>query len=176
MVEKKIQNFNLSSEMDILKKSNFLILSGGQRQCVVMRFEDLKQLHPKSFSTQKFLNNYRTEIDPVLFNKSTQKNLKGLGKDAVRNLDLQGVGFRVEKVKQSLHLFLGFSRKVVITIPGNLTVKCPTRTSIKISGKSSVAVDKLTFQLLRLKKPSLYKQKGIFLRGYTQKLKSVKKK
>lgn len=77
-----------------------------------------------------------------------------------KQLELQGVGFRVALAGQQLKLNLGFSHDVMFDIPAGITVSVE-QNIITVSGISKQQVGQVAAEIRALKKPEPYKGKGI---------------
>jgi large subunit ribosomal protein L6 len=89
--------------------------------------------------------------------------LAGVNAPYVRKLILEGVGFKSE-VKaggsnSELHLALGFSHPVVVSIPDGLTVTAE-KNNVTVTGINKELVGQFTAKVRALKKPEPYKGKG----------------
>ena len=89
--------------------------------------------------------------------------LAGVNTPYTKKLILEGVGFKSEvKVNGSnsdLHLALGFSHPVVVSIPTGLTVTAE-KNNITISGIDKELVGQFSASVRAMKKPEPYKGKG----------------
>ncbi len=77
-----------------------------------------------------------------------------------KQLEIQGVGFRVALAGADLKMNLGFSHEVIYTIPQGITAVVEQNT-ITISGIDKQQVGQVTAEIRALKKPEPYKGKGI---------------
>jgi large subunit ribosomal protein L6 len=89
--------------------------------------------------------------------------LSGFNTPYVKKLILEGVGFKSE-VKQNgpnseLHLALGFSHPVVVSIPEGLAVTAE-KNNLTVTGINKESVGAFTAKVRALKKPEPYKGKG----------------
>lgn len=100
--------------------------------------------------------------------------IEGVTKPFEKKLVIEGVGFRVEMVGKKLVFSLGFSHKVEIDIPEELTVSVDKNT-ISISGSDKEKVGQFAAELRNRKKPEPYKGKGIRYEGEVIKRKEGKK-
>jgi large subunit ribosomal protein L6 len=85
--------------------------------------------------------------------------LEGVTKPYVKKLILEGVGFKSEVKGKDLHLALGFSHPVIVSIPEGLTVTAE-KNLITISGIDKEAVGEFAASTRARKKPEPYKGKG----------------
>jgi large subunit ribosomal protein L6 len=77
-----------------------------------------------------------------------------------KQLEVNGVGFRVSGGGQSLELHLGFSHPVKYTAPEGINITVD-KMNITISGASKQQVGQVAAEIRSLKKPEPYKGKGI---------------
>lgn len=85
--------------------------------------------------------------------------LAGVNAPYVRKLILEGVGFKSEVKGTDLHLALGFSHPVVVSIPEGLTVTAE-KNNVTVTGINKELVGQFTAKVRALKKPEPYKGKG----------------
>lgn len=85
--------------------------------------------------------------------------IKGVNEPYVKKLILEGVGFKSEVKGNELHLALGFSHPVVVTIPEGLTVTAE-KNNITVTGINKEVVGEFTASVRAMKKPEPYKGKG----------------
>lgn len=100
-----------------------------------------------------------------------QNLVDGVTKGFTKDLDVIGVGYKVEVKGQKMILNLGFSHPIEYDIPAGIEVKVekqPTKatiqqyqTTIFISGNDKHAVGQFAANIRTLKKPEPYKGKGI---------------
>lgn len=84
----------------------------------------------------------------------------GVSEGFSKQLEINGVGFRVASVGNALKMNLGFSHEVIYTLPDgvNATVE---QNIITISGINKQQVGQAAAEIRALKKPEPYKGKGI---------------
>ena len=102
--------------------------------------------------------------------------VKGASEGYVKDLEIQGVGFKAAAQGKKLNLSLGFSHDVVYDIPAGIEVKTPTAVQIEISGADRQKVGQVAAEIRSYKPPEPYKGKGVRYSDETVALKEVKKK
>nr|YP_006280830.1 ribosomal protein L6 [Cyanophora paradoxa]ADW79184.1 ribosomal protein L6 [Cyanophora paradoxa] len=128
-----------------------------------LRFLSKKLLNKKNSS---FINKF------LIKNKQIYKKV----------LKLNGLGFRVFKflIKKNNIFFLkfklGFSHKLYIKIPNELTVSCRKKNKIIIQGNNKQTVTNFSKKIQFLKIPEIYSGKGILFTTDVIKIKPGKKK
>lgn len=85
--------------------------------------------------------------------------IKGVNEPYVKKLILEGVGFKSEVKGSELHLALGFSHPVVVSIPEGLTVTAE-KNNLTVTGINKEVVGEFTASVRAMKKPEPYKGKG----------------
>lgn len=78
-----------------------------------------------------------------------------------KELDVNGVGYRVQKQGKNLVMNLGFSHQVIVEEPDGLTIDVPGPNKIIVSGADKQAVGQLAAQIREKRPPEPYKGKGI---------------
>jgi len=109
-----------------------------------------------------------TRIDDEAQNRARHGLMRSLVNNMVvgvtdgfsKQLELNGVGFRVALAGQSLKLHLGFSHEVVYNVPQGVQVGVD-QNIITVSGNSKQQVGQIAAEIRALKKPEPYKGKGI---------------
>jgi large subunit ribosomal protein L6 len=88
-----------------------------------------------------------------------------------RELEIQGVGFRAESKGSEVHLALGYSHPVVYRVPSDIKVEVDKNTRIVVSGADRQKVGQVAAEIRKLRKPDVYKGKGIRYKDERLKLK-----
>ena len=86
--------------------------------------------------------------------------VRGVTQGFVRELEIQGVGYRAEAAGQTLKLALGFSHPVNVKVPDGLKVSV-AENRIKIEGSDRALVGQFAANVRELRPPEPYKGKGI---------------
>jgi large subunit ribosomal protein L6 len=89
-------------------------------------------------------------------------NIKGVADGYVKDLEIQGVGYKAELQGKTILLSLGFANQLKVNVPDGVAVKVEGQgTKINIAGPDKQAVGHLAASIRRLRKPEPYKGKGI---------------
>lgn len=91
--------------------------------------------------------------------------IKGVSEGYVRELEIQGVGFRASVSGNTLILILGFSHPVNFPIPADIKIETPKPTQIIVRGIDKQRVGEMAAQIRRIYPPEPYKGKGIRYSG-----------
>ena len=104
----------------------------------------------------------------------TANAVKGASEDFVKELVIEGIGFRAEVQGASLVLNIGLSHQVNFPIPAGIKISVE-KNAIKISGNSKQMVGETAAKIRSFKKPEPYKGKGIMYKGEIVRRKAGKK-
>ena len=78
-----------------------------------------------------------------------------------KTLEVQGVGYRVQKQGKDLVMNLGFSHQVIMEAPEGITIEVPSANQIVISGYDKQLVGQFAANVREKRPPEPYKGKGI---------------
>ena len=87
--------------------------------------------------------------------------IEGVSKGYSKELDVNGVGFRVEKKGKQLVMRLGYSHEVIMDEIDGITVECPTPNKILVKGIDKQVVGQFAAEVRGKRPPEPYKGKGI---------------
>ena len=87
--------------------------------------------------------------------------VEGVSNGFKKELDVNGVGFRVEKKTKQLVMRLGFSHEVIMEEIEGITVECPTPNKIIVKGIDKQVVGQFAAEVRGKRPPEPYKGKGI---------------
>ncbi len=91
--------------------------------------------------------------------------VQGVTDGFLKVLDIVGVGYKAEAKGTALHLALGYSHPVVFPLPQGVTAQVEANTVIKLSGFDKELLGETAARVRALRKPDVYKNKGIRYRG-----------
>lgn len=91
--------------------------------------------------------------------------VEGVTDGFLRTLEIVGVGYKAESRGGALHLALGYSHPVVFPLPPGVTAQVEANTVIKLSGFDKELLGETAARVRMLRKPDVYKNKGIRYRG-----------
>ena len=91
--------------------------------------------------------------------------VQGVTDGFLRTLEIVGVGYKAEAKGGALHLALGYSHPVVFPLPQGVTAQVESNTVIKLSGFDKELLGETAARVRMLRKPDVYKNKGIRYRG-----------
>ena len=85
----------------------------------------------------------------------------GASEGFVKELQLNGVGYKAEVQGRALHLALGYSHPVVYELPEGIEVEVDKSNKISVRGANRQEVGQVAAEIRSLRKPDPYKGKGI---------------
>lgn len=91
--------------------------------------------------------------------------VKGVQQPFVKNLEINGTGYRAVLKGKILELFLGKSHSDHYLVPEEITLTVTDNTKIKVEGVSLEQVGKVAADIFHFKKVEPYKAKGVTIVG-----------
>ena len=85
----------------------------------------------------------------------------GVSEGFKKELEVNGVGYRVAKEGNSLVMNIGYSHQVIMPEIEGITIECPTQNKIVISGPDKQIVGQFAAEVREKRPPEPYKGKGI---------------
>lgn len=89
----------------------------------------------------------------------------GVSAGFIKELEIQGVGYRAAMKGSDLEVAVGYSHPVVMKPPTGVTIEVPQPTRITVSGADKQAVGQVAADIRRIRPPDSYKGKGIRYAG-----------
>jgi len=114
-------------------------------QLIVTRVSDIKDHRMKHGLVRALINNM----------------VIGVTEGFLKELEIQGVGFKAHLSDKKLVLNLGFSHPIEYDIPDGINIETPKPTHIKISGIDKQQVGQVAAEIRHFYKPEPYKGKGV---------------
>jgi large subunit ribosomal protein L6 len=87
--------------------------------------------------------------------------VQGVSTGFSKVLEINGVGYRADAVKDIIQLSLGFSHPIFSQLPAGVSAKVERQTQITIEGVDKQLVGEVAASIRRLRPPEPYKGKGI---------------
>lgn len=91
--------------------------------------------------------------------------VRGVTEGYVKDLEIQGVGFKANLKGNLLDLALGYSHPIVMTIPDGIKVTVTDQTKLKVEGPDKQLVGAVTAEIRGYYPPEPYKGKGVRIVG-----------
>jgi large subunit ribosomal protein L6 len=91
--------------------------------------------------------------------------VKGASEGFVKDLEIQGVGFKAALKGKQLDLALGYSHPILFDIPEGIKITVVDGTKVKVEGANKQLVGMVTSQIRSFYPPEPYKGKGVRIVG-----------
>lgn len=91
--------------------------------------------------------------------------VKGVTDGYVKELEIQGVGFKANLKGKQIDLALGYSHPIIFDIPEGIKVTITDQTKLKIEGVDKQLVGAVTAEIRSYYPPEPYKGKGVRIVG-----------
>jgi large subunit ribosomal protein L6 len=91
--------------------------------------------------------------------------IEGVTKGFRKSLELQGVGYRVNKTGNDLNFSLGYSHPVVYKAPDGISFAVEGTTKVHVDGIDKQRVGQVAAEIRDLRPPEPYKGKGVRYEG-----------
>jgi len=91
--------------------------------------------------------------------------VKGVTDGYIKELEIQGVGFKANLKGSQLDLALGYSHAIVMEIPAGIKVTVTDQTKLKVEGADKQLVGAVTAEIRSYYPPEPYKGKGVRIVG-----------
>ena len=114
-------------------------------EIIVTRPSDVKEHRAKHGLTRTLISNMIT----------------GVTEGYKKELDVNGVGYRVAKQGKDLVMNLGYSHQVIMAEPDGITFETPNPNKIIVSGADKQKVGQIAAEIREKRPPEPYKGKGI---------------
>ena len=89
----------------------------------------------------------------------------GVSEGYVKELHIEGIGYRAALSGNKLTLNLGYSHQIEYTAEEGIKLECPTANDIKVSGIDKQRVGEVAANIRAFRKPEPYKGKGVKFQG-----------
>lgn len=87
--------------------------------------------------------------------------IKGVTDGFMKELAIEGIGFKAQVQGKTLNLLLGFTHPVIFEIPEGLTAEAPKPTQVVIKGIDKVKVGHFAAKIRKVYEAEPYKGKGV---------------
>ena len=91
--------------------------------------------------------------------------VEGVTKGFEKQLEIQGVGYRVQAQGSDLVFSLGYSHQIPVKAPEGITFEVTSPTRFSVKGIDKQQVGQVSADIRRLRKPDPYKGKGVRYAG-----------
>jgi len=137
--------------------------------------------HLEAIKADKILNIKRSREDAStkalhgLFRQLIYNAVVGVEKPWVKRLEVVGTGFNAKMQGEDVVLKVGFSHPVIFKKTAGIKFQVEGNNKIVVSGIDKQLVGQVAYQLKMVKKPDVYKGKGVRYEGEKLRIKPGKK-
>ena len=85
----------------------------------------------------------------------------GVSEGFVKNLEINGVGYKAQKQGKKVVFNLGYSHPIEFDEPEGITIELPSQTQLTVKGADKQRVGGTAAKIRKLRVPDVYKGKGI---------------
>ena len=121
----------------------------------------LLEQHEKQLLVKRANNEKRVKSLHGLTRTLVSNMVKGVTDGFVKELEIQGVGFRAQVAGNKLELYVGFTHPVNYAIPQGIVIEAPKPTQLVIKGIDKALVGQVAARIRDFAPPEPYKGKGI---------------
>ena len=173
-IGKKI--INIPNGVEVKVQNNRLEVKGpkGTLEMVVHR-EAAVKIEGKEIRVEKIGKSKKAPALWGLTRALIANMISGVTEGYQKQLELQGVGFRMAVAGKKINMALGFSHPVIVEVPAGLEAKIEENNILTISGIDKQAVGQFAAEIRGLKKAEPYKGKGFRYVGEYVRRKAGKK-
>lgn len=116
-------------------------------------------------TVKRFKDDSQSKAFHGLYHRLITNMITGVTDGFKKELEVQGVGYRVQMQGKKLVMNLGFSHPVEIDPPKGITLSAPSQTEIAVEGADKQMVGQVAAQLRKYRPPEPYKGKGVRYKG-----------
>ena len=157
----------IPNDVKVQIKDKEIIIKGQKRELTV---ELLPQIgvELKGSNVTVFLKDEEDSRSPAFWGLTRaliNNAIIGVTEGFFKELELIGVGYRVEKNGEDLKFSIGYSHPVEVKAPEGIKFEVEGNTNIKVLGYDKQKVGQIAAEIRAVRKPEPYKGKGIRYKG-----------
>lgn len=147
-------------------QAEHLVVKGGKGELTTPVPEGVSfELADGSLVAKRADDQKRTRAFHGLARALAANAVTGVSEGFKRELEVQGVGYRVQMQGKTLSMQLGFSHPVEFEAPEGIQISTPDQTHITVEGIDKQLVGETAARIRRVRPPDAYKGKGIRYAG-----------
>lgn len=100
-----------------------------------------------------------------LYRSLISNMVQGVSEGFVKNIEMHGIGYRVQQKEKALELSLGYSHPVLFKLPDGVASKVEGQTKIELTSIDKQLLGETCASIRKLRKKDPYKGKGIHFAG-----------
>jgi large subunit ribosomal protein L6 len=144
-----------------------LVTVEGPRGKLAQKIEDsiTTEISEKEISFQRSSDSKVHRAKHGLYRALVANMVKGVTEGFSRNLEIEGVGYKVEKTGKGATFSLGFSHPIVVFPPEGVQINVGPGNKLTVSGIDKQRVGQIAAKIRSLRPPEPYKGKGVRYEG-----------
>jgi len=148
-------------------RANGIITVEGPKGKLAQKIEDIisTEVTGDQITFKRPSNSKQHRAKHGLYRALVANMIKGVTEGFTRNLEIEGVGYRVEKTGKGATFSLGFSHPIVVFPPDGVDINIETANKVSILGINKQLVGQLAAKIRSFRPPEPYKGKGIRYEG-----------
>jgi large subunit ribosomal protein L6 len=114
-----------------------------------------------SISVKRMNDDLKTRAFHGLMRTLINNMVEGVSKGFEKKLEIVGIGYRAEMQGDNIVFYLGYSHPIKFPLPVGITAQVEKQTQVTIRGFDKELVGGIAAKIRMLRKPDVYKNKGI---------------
>tara|TARA_B100000427_G_scaffold138364_1_gene115111 strand:+ start:6822 stop:7355 length:534 start_codon:yes stop_codon:yes gene_type:complete len=160
------------NDVKVSEQDNLIVIEGKKGKLTIKQLSGINIKVVDSVLTVSRDNDQKeTRANHGLLRSLIYNAVIGVTSGYLKNMFLQGIGYRVQKKGNNLEFSLGYSHPVLFKAPNGIEFNVEGQNKFTVSGIDNQIVGQVCAEIKRLRKKDSYKGKGIFFEG-----ESIKKK
>jgi large subunit ribosomal protein L6 len=154
-------SIKIPDNVEIQANDNEVIVKGPKGILSVEKGSEVKVIQSSDLLDVHVPESDNSSVTSGLIRSNLNNAIIGVSKGYVKELEIVGVGYRVEKIGNDLKFAIGYSHPVEIKAPDGITFELNSNTSIKVVGINKQVVGQISALIRDIRRPEPYKGKGI---------------
>lgn len=161
----------------VIEINNQSIRISGKEGAISLQLPESLRMEktPDAIVVKRLKEEKKTKALHGLFRSLIANAVEGVQKGWEKRLEVVGTGFNAKLQGEDLVFKLGFSHSIVYKKVDGITFKVEGTTKVVVHGADKQLVGQIAYQIKRLRKPDVYKGKGIRYEGEKLRIKPGKK-
>ena len=150
-----------SSDVEIVLENSRITMSKNSNTMVLDLPKNIKAIkNEDNIALERTSEDKTTRSLHGLYARLIKNAISGLSEGISKQLDFKGTGYRARVDSGTLFLSMGYSHELEMKIPEGVTVNV-TKSSIIVNGYDAQIVGNFAASVREVRKPEVYKGKGI---------------
>lgn len=156
----------LSDSVSIKEQDSLVTVKGPKGELTVVLTGDISlELSESSVVVTRPNDDRRSKELHGLYRSLISNMVKGVSEGFVKQIEMHGIGYRVQQKDQALELSLGYSHPILFKLPAGVSSKVEGQTKIELMSIDKQLLGETCASIRKLRKKDPYKGKGIHFAG-----------